>query len=129
MDTNTKNAKIIQAAIAILSNHRAGIDITKNFQPHGIFKQEGGVTVNGNDITIKRGGIGEIYCYNDFNQTDKELPKIVKKATEEIINLPDIETIYPFLVAETGARLEYIKNLINNFVKISRENLLVSLFK
>lgn len=77
--------RALQAAIALVGNYRAGIDIkNKEFRPRAIFKTEGGVNVDGKEIVIKRSD-GVIRCYNDWNEKEENTPKIVKKVVEEIL--------------------------------------------
>lgn len=80
--------KLVQATIAIVSNYRLGIDVkSEDFSPRGIYKFEGGVMVDGKEIVIKRSNDGSIYCYNDWDDEEKDTSAIVKNVTEEILSI------------------------------------------
>lgn len=80
--------KVFQAAVAIVSNYRLGIDVkSEDFSPRGIYKFEGGVRVDDKEIVIKRSIDGSIYCYNDWDDKEKDTATVVKEVTEEILSL------------------------------------------
>jgi hypothetical protein len=81
----------LQATIAIVGNYRAGVDVkNKDFNPGGIYKTEGGVKVDNKDIVIIKKYDGNIRCYNDWDNREKDTPRIVQEVVEEILRIrPD----------------------------------------
>lgn len=99
--------KMLQAAVAIVSNYRVGIDVkNKDFSPRGIYKYEGGVRVDNKEIVIKRKSDGAIYCYNDWDDKENNMSAVVKEVTEEILSIQHNGNV-------GSAIVEYVANNTN----------------
>lgn len=112
----------LQAVIAIVSNYRAGVDIESgDYRPRGIYKAEGGVIVDGRDIVIIR-SYGIIKCYDDFDDNETDIPKIVKEVVEEILSIekPDPlrteDTLIEYAVKNTDTSEEILRKSVGRFV-------------
>lgn len=100
--------KLFQAAVAIVSNYRLGVNVkSKDFSPRGIYKCEGGIRVLDNEIVIGRSSVdGSIYCYNDWDDKEKDTAVVVKEVVEEILSIQPKENF-------GSAIVEYVANNTN----------------
>jgi len=113
--------RALQATIAIVSNYRAGVDIkSKDFNPRGIYKAEGGVKVDDKDIVIKRWD-GTIRCYNDWDDKEKETPIIVQGVIEEILRIrPGVggeaaDVLIRYAIKNTNMPKDMVREKISRF--------------
>ena len=131
--------RILQVTIAIVSNHRLGVDIfNSEYRVRAIFKMEGGVVANNKEIVIaKRDGI--IYCYNDWDNKEVETSRVVKQVIEELLSLQfdgdqeGAKVLVKYAVENTNNTVIFIPNIearMNRFLSNSYSgNTLFTLFK
>ena len=80
--------RILQAIIAVVSDHRLGVDIfNSEYRVRAIYKMEGGVVANNKEIVIVKRDNGTIYCYNDLDNKELETSRVVKQVVEEVLSL------------------------------------------
>lgn len=122
--------RMIQAAIALVSNKRADVDVSdKDFKLYGIFKYEGGVVVDHRDIVIKR-SFGEVDCYDDTTKDRNSITQTVTKVTNEILALETTKQLYQYAINNSGLPKKRVYELINDFVisEVNKGNPLNNLF-
>lgn len=111
-----KYHRLFQGLVAILSNHRAGIKIDKDFIPGCVFKYEGGVVVNKKDIVIGYGYFEDkIGCYDDNSISQVIESSITATAVTDLLNKIDWSS-------ESNME-QQIEDLICPEVNISKEDL------
>ena len=107
--------RTIQAIIGLVSNKRAGVDISNDeFRVFGIFKYQGGVVVNNRDIVIKKNH-GKIDCYDDSSKSRRGIAEIVNKVTEEIVAIDTFEELYQYAIDNSELSKERVNEIIANF--------------
>ena len=107
--------RTIQAIIGLVSNKRAGVDISNDeFRVFGIFKYQGGVVVNNRDIVIKKNH-GKIDCYDDSSKSRSGIAEIVNKVTEEIVAIDTFEELYQYAIDNSELSKERVNEIIANF--------------
>lgn len=82
-----KYHKLFQGLLALISNHRAGLNVADpDFHISAIGKAEGGVVVNHAEIVILFNRYDDkIACYDDFVRKNRREPEIVEKVVEDLL--------------------------------------------
>ena len=134
----SKYHKLFQGLVAILANHLSGVSIDEKFTPKPIFKYEGGIVVNNQEIVIGYNKYDDkIFCYDDSSYQRRKEADVTELAVIELlekINWSKIdnlqENIEFFIIVDYGIKLTptELKNILSKFVSDSYGDPLRNLF-